>query len=665
MINAQRNDAYFRRIIDFIEENKIPPEANEARQIIIESENYFLQDRILYHWKQRRIRKPATPESKLVKQLCIPANQTEALIKTTHEGGYHFSSEYIYSKLNSWAFWPKMYTEIQQFCANCVQCQLGKSGYPPPQPPLQNIEFYDELFSAWTIDFLKLSLTSDGYQYILLCVENTSHLTVLIPTKDQSASTVADCLYNNIICQFGVMRYFKHDRGASFLAKPIQILCERYGVKQICSTPNHPKTQTICERQNRTVLNILRCEPDAKEKWPFMLSAISLALKSTPSKALNGYSPWEIITGRKCRTVEQQNIFPAHNTTAQAPDKQIIQIQENLSLIQKLVKEGRERYLTSIKNTFDRNHKAKLQHFEIDDLVLKLRDRYELRSPIKMFTTYMGPYRICDKNDTFNTYRLVDMEGKINPNFIHVCKLKRFTQNDLNEPEVPTENPTRTPPATTKKNTPINSHEAPPIDEHSTITRATHSDTDSFSTPPSDASGEKTNYSEVDDSRVNLPQLKPDANIRRSIRIQEKSTALGNNTLPDGRRFYGSRNITTETSPTINSTEIPTPDTTPNPRSTNTTRKSILKKTADSVTMPRSAIFRVRGRPINGNVRTVKIRIARVIYSKKVHNNREFYVELEEKFNHTKFHWVSEFCLEPKLEGVREKRFPFVHRPYN
>ena len=108
-------------------------------------------------------------------------------------------------------------------------------------------------------------------------------------------------------------------------------------------------------------------------------------------------------------------------------DQQIIDLQENLSLSQKLVAQAREKYLDSMKSTYDRN--AKLQIFNVGDKCLYMRQHFDLHKPVKLMSRYTGPYEIVEKNASFNTYRLKDLKtNKIHPNFTHVCKLKPYRE---------------------------------------------------------------------------------------------------------------------------------------------------------------------------------------------------------------------------------------------
>ena len=82
-----------------------------------------------------------------------------------------------------------------------------------------------------------------------------------------------------------------------------------------------------------------------------------------------------------------------------------------------------------MKQTFDKN--ADFKPFEIGESVLKLREYFDTKSNLlpKMFQRYTTHYVIVERNLDFNTYKLKDVAyGKVDQNFTHFSKLKRFRE---------------------------------------------------------------------------------------------------------------------------------------------------------------------------------------------------------------------------------------------
>ena len=53
----QRSDPELKLLIEYLESGTLPPDLNIGRRIVAESNNYFLDNKILYHVKQSRCRK--------------------------------------------------------------------------------------------------------------------------------------------------------------------------------------------------------------------------------------------------------------------------------------------------------------------------------------------------------------------------------------------------------------------------------------------------------------------------------------------------------------------------------------------------------------------------------------------------------------------------------
>ena len=88
----QRSDPELKLLIEYLESGTLPPDLNKGCRIVAESNNYFLDNNILYHVKQSKCRKPRNGEN-LVKQLAISKNKIDEILQEAHNNGGHFSSD--------------------------------------------------------------------------------------------------------------------------------------------------------------------------------------------------------------------------------------------------------------------------------------------------------------------------------------------------------------------------------------------------------------------------------------------------------------------------------------------------------------------------------------------------------------------------------------------
>lgn len=102
-----------------------------------------------------------------------------------------------------------------------------------------------------------------------------SKYTQAVPTKDQSAITVARTLVESWFYRFGVPKRIHSDQGRNFESALIRQLCSLYGIEKSRTTTYHPQGNGQCERFNRTLHDLLRSlPPEKKWAWPKYISQL-------------------------------------------------------------------------------------------------------------------------------------------------------------------------------------------------------------------------------------------------------------------------------------------------------------------------------------------------------------------------------------------------------
>ena len=117
----------------YIVNGDLPSLTKEARRITIESEQYIVENGLLYHLYQPllEVNKKNTnlTQDRMIKQLVIPVNMRSEVLKTYHDaivGGGHKCGVRIYAAIRQIYYWPQLYRDVEEYAKYCEACQKSK-----------------------------------------------------------------------------------------------------------------------------------------------------------------------------------------------------------------------------------------------------------------------------------------------------------------------------------------------------------------------------------------------------------------------------------------------------------------------------------------------------------------------------------------------------------
>lgn len=425
---AQRSCPDLEPMIRYLESEEIPESNQEARKLIIEANEYVLQNGALYHLWQPRAKKSAR---RFIQQLVIPRKMRKQILEGVHDQMSHPGFNRCYLSLRMKYFWKGQFADVEKHIKSCEECQRCKYPSNQAKPPLKSFQV-DPIMYRWHMDIVIMPESREGYKYILVVIESLSRWVEFIPLKDQTATTVATALYREIITRYGSPRVLVTDRAQNFRSQIVDALSKLFGIKRVMTSSFNPTGNSPAERTNRSIWNLLRILSKEEKDWPDYLPAVAMQLRGITNAHL-GYSPFYILFGLEMRFPTDLQM-PEVNTKT-TPDSYIEQLIPKLKAAREAVKEATEEMQADNKRLHD--VKAKPVDYKVGQLVLMFNPVVPVGKKTKLNRRYIGPFLIT-KIIPPNTYRL--RNPITNKDLLHPVNAKRikpyFDRRDfINKPQ--------------------------------------------------------------------------------------------------------------------------------------------------------------------------------------------------------------------------------------
>lgn len=375
LCDEQRADPVIREVISSLESGEKPSptvrkELPDLPFFLREWSRLELKDGVLY--RKRKM------EDSVTYQLVLPEDLRPSVLSSLHDSMGHMGVERTLDLVRSRFYWPKMAAEVEQKIRTCGRC-VRRKALPQKATPLVNIQATRPL-ELVCMDFLSLEPDKSNTRDILVITDFFTKYAVAVPTPNQKARTVAKCLWENFVVQYGFPERLHSDQGPDFESRTIKELCEMAGVKKTRTTPYHPRGNPV-ERFNRTLLSMLgTLEEKDKVHWRDFVKPLAHAYNCTRHE-VTGFTPYELMFGRQPRLpVDLAFGLPYHDSPRQSHSEYVRHLKNNLKESYLLASRGMSKSAERNKARFDKS----VTHcsLEIGDRVLvrnvRLRGKHKL-----------------------------------------------------------------------------------------------------------------------------------------------------------------------------------------------------------------------------------------------------------------------------------------------
>ena len=240
------------------------------------------------------------PTSEKMTVPVLPANLRCAALSRCHDapGAGHLGSEKTLERLRMQAYWVGMAQDVEQYCQECYTCQKAK----PPLPqrsPMVNVPV-GRPWQMVAIDILKVPLSSNNNQYLLVAQDYFTKWPIAIPMPDQKADRISRELVK-IFATYGQPEMIHSDQGKNFESTILSQVLKAFDISKTRTTAYHPQGDGMVERLNRSLLQLLRSYVSKYSDWEYYLPLVLYAYRTSVHSSTN-VSPFALMYGRQPKT---------------------------------------------------------------------------------------------------------------------------------------------------------------------------------------------------------------------------------------------------------------------------------------------------------------------------------------------------------------------------
>lgn len=400
---SQREDVTIERWRRAVLDQKIPQTTGKEDIVMKKNFSNFVMRRGILYRKSHK-------EDTIEEQLVVPNKFRLQVLNGLHTDVGHPGRDRTLRLLRERFFWPGMSTDVEDFIGNCDRCIRRKSSTNIKAPLVSVVTTYP--LELVCMDFLSLETSKGGFSNILVITDHFSKYALAIPTKNQTAKTTADVLYNNFMIHYGIPTRLHSDQGPNFESQLVKELCKIMNCEKSCTTVYHPMGNASPERFNRTLLGMLgTLETTQKHDWKSHVPSLVYAYNCTPHESTN-IAPFELMFGRKPK-LPVDSIFKqaTHEEELKKDTKEYLEeLKERMKKTNEIVKKHNDKARERQKKNFD--VKAKAAKICVGDHVLVRVMKFE------------GKHKIADKFEE-EVYEVVEQPREEIP----VYKLRSLDTN--------------------------------------------------------------------------------------------------------------------------------------------------------------------------------------------------------------------------------------------
>jgi transposase InsO family protein len=414
----QRNCQFCNDLIQYINDDILPPTSRRQRVCILRETEYAVSDNVLVHiWQP-----VPSARSEVYFRIVIPVSMQAGIIKLVHDGniGLHAGIKKTISILRRNYSWMGMYHDVESYIGQCVRCQAAKCANVSQCPPRTIYELAEVPWARVHVDFAgPFQMSSQRNLYICVVVDAFSGFVVAWPSRNIVTKNFVEKFYTNVCSIFGTPGKVVSDRGSQFESDLWTEMGELLNMKIAKTSGYKPSTNGEAERFVKSIVQLLRCMThDHPDKWDKYLPMVCFCLNNSVHSA-HGMTPYNMIFGRDGQSAMDNNtlgdpLVTVHETLEEMWHRQ--------RYAQQIALKAHEERDHKLKELYDSS--MKITHVNVGSVVWWKRPTIKPGENKKLQLPYSGPYLVVESFPE-GTVTLKHLEtAKYVPHRVTISQLK-------------------------------------------------------------------------------------------------------------------------------------------------------------------------------------------------------------------------------------------------
>ena len=294
-------DDFFKPIYQYLKYDKLTENKETDKKTLLLSENYFLENNLLYKLSLPRTRKEQRVRNENY-QLCIPQKHKDNLLLDWHNLCGHFGSNKLLPTIVSRFYWKTIVQDAKNIYQVCEICQKSKINHKQSKMPLFPLVIPKFPFQVISFDHKTLTRkTIQGNTHILAIICHFSGWVIFKAVKDETAITTATVLIEQVISNCGVPSVIISDRAPGYTSVLFSTINKILGIKHRFTATQSKRSNGAAERCIRSLnngLSVYSTEEIDDTRLEVILPIIEISMRAAVNRD-TGLSPYEILYARK------------------------------------------------------------------------------------------------------------------------------------------------------------------------------------------------------------------------------------------------------------------------------------------------------------------------------------------------------------------------------